>query len=469
MRLRLLVASLSVIVASVALLAWIVGASNANPFATMTLSGEPKANEFPQVAQLQRSEGPQSGLQSGKKPLQSKQIQDAWQDLEAASKEVGGNPWVLIVDADTGETIFERDSDVAHAPASTMKVLTAAFILSQGDATNTLTTGINQDGTQLYLWGEGDLLLAEKRGKSSAQNGRAGIQDLTEKAAETLKKEEITKVTLNYQNTLLPGPRKSEAWTKQDVAEYAGKTGVFAVDSGRINKSENYYVPEPEQEVAELVAKNLEKKGIKVETIKTWDPTADSQETGKQAPGKTIATVESAPLIEQVEYMLAVSDNTTAQQFCQLAASHTLGEPASFDQANEELHKFLENQDISTEGLSIKDCSGLDDRSQVSARTLVETLQTMSATNGIESQLPRLLPVSGYTGTMVGRVPHENTTGNVVAKTGSLGSVTSLTGTLTTHSGQNLVFAIGVDNIEDDQAYTLTYWVDQFLIDITQN
>jgi len=85
---------------------------------------------------------------------------------------------LYVVDAGTGKVVFERNSDLGLAPASTQKVITAATayeLLGQDFRYPTLLgyTGTLADGTldgALVLWGSGDPTLGSWRWKATSEN-----------------------------------------------------------------------------------------------------------------------------------------------------------------------------------------------------------------------------------------------------------------------------------------------------------
>ena len=66
--------------------------------------------------------------------------------------------------------------------------------------------------------------------------------------------------------------------------------------------------------------------------------------------------------------------------------------------------------------------------------------------------MTRFFPVGGFTGTLTDRFDTGSASGNVAAKTGSLGAVATLAGVVTNQSGQTLIFAVGADDVPDDGA-----------------
>ena len=75
----------------------------------------------------------------------------------------GAHTGALVVDAQSGETIYARNTDDAFVPASTMKLIVGSAALDVLGEAFALTTTISTDGTSLYLKGGGDPLLSAQK------------------------------------------------------------------------------------------------------------------------------------------------------------------------------------------------------------------------------------------------------------------------------------------------------------------
>ena len=405
--------------------------------------------------------GAQSGEATAVSPIPAKKIREAWEPVAEAGEKGGYDTWVAIHDADTGELLFASNEDVAHRPASTMKVLTGLFALTTLDVDATLTTGVSEEGTDLYLWGEGDLLLAAGSGDEDAVSGSAGVADLADQVVKHLNSVGVDRVSLNYQDSLFSGAKRNPGWEEQENSEFAGDVAPFAIDTGRVAPGVWEFVESSSASTANALKALLTEAGIQVEAVK---PFKDALPSG----ASVIAEVQSAPLVDQIGFMLATSDNTMAEQLCHLAAEESGVEEVTFPAAAEALTDFLTGRGVPVEGLNVADCSGLDENSRVSAETLVGALQSTVGAGAQEGTLVRLLPIGGRTGTLAVRFDEGATTGNVVAKTGTLGMVSSLAGVMTTASGENLLFAVGTDNVPESGGGYTSYYVDEFLKELAQ-
>lgn len=395
---------------------------------------------------------PENGLnqpQSGA-GVTTKQVEEAWAPVAEAGEKGEWDTWAVIKDADTGELIFAADENSSHRPASTMKVLTALFALDTLDANRTLATGVSLDkaegGPQLYLWGEGDLLLGADKGNPNEVLGHAGVGDLARKAAKSLIGQGVDTVTLHYTPTMFAGDKRNPGWVEQGTTLFAGDVAPFAIDTGRVLPGAWWFVDDSAATTAETLAEHLRESGVEVVAV------VASEDVPEQA--KVVAEVHSAPLLNQIELMLTESDNTMAEQLCHLATQESGVEEVTFAASTQALTRHLEERGVPVEGFAPADCSGLDDTSLVRPGTLVEALQSSGGGGPQVGSLARLLPLGGHTGTLEGRFHNPATYGNVAAKTGTLSVVSSLTGVLTTASGQNLVFAVGNDNVVDSGGTT---------------
>lgn len=396
---------------------------------------------------------PQSGLHvvevpiptAGSGPTQET-IAQAWAGMESAASEGKWKAWAYVADGDTGEVIFEADSGTPHTPASITKILTADFALWALDGKNTLATGVSYADNSLYLWGEGDLLLSAGVGNSTAIAGRAGLADLAAKTAKELSERKVSEVALTYQDSLFQGDKRLPAWAAQEVTDFAGDTTSFAIETGRIAPGEWAFVDDSAAVVAAEFASRLQEAGI----------TVTSTQPGSSIAGATqIAEVHSAPITEQIMYMLHHSDNTMAEQLCKLAAQ-AQGAETTFAGATSAVIDHVASLGIDTAGLYLDDCSGLSENDKIAPRQLGEVLKQ-------SRNLLQMLPRAGIDGTLHDRLDQAQTFGNLQAKTGSLGSVSSLAGLVTSADGKTLIFAVGADGVPDEGAYWVKPYIDQFV------
>lgn len=392
--------------------------------------------------------------------LTEAEIEAAWASVAKAAADGHWQSWGQVVDADTGVVLFSADASGLHTPASTQKILTARFALAALDPEQTLTTGVSRAGSDIYLWGEGDLLLSASAGNPAAVNGHAGVGDLAQQTVSDLAAAGITSVNLHYQETLFDGPLRSPAWEAQDVLDFAGDAGPYAIDTGRVAPGAWEFVPNSAVGVADTLAAALIAQGIAVTSSVPGTPAQDATK---------IATVQSAPVIDQIQFMVETSDNTLAEQYCHLATAASTTGTVDYVSSAAAMKSFAVENGVEGQKMVVADCSGLDSDSRLTAEVLTQTILAASRSQGSESSLVRTFPVGGMNGTLATRFEDAPERGNVNAKTGSLGNVSTLAGVLTTASGQNLVFAVGNDHVPDDAAYWTKPYLDEFIEFLAQS
>src|ERR1041385_4952920 len=125
----------------------------------------------------------------------------------------------------------------------------------------------------------------------------------------------------------------------------------------------------------------------------------------------------------------------------------------SRDRSDEELglgivRNFLRQAGIADSDVALDDGSGLSRNDLISANTTVQLLTYMSK-HKYFAQFRDALPIAGVDGTLSNRMRGTPAEKNLRAKTGSLSSVASLSGYVTTAAGEHLVFSMMLNNYPD--------------------
>lgn len=386
-------------------------------------------------------------------PLSAEQLAEPLATFLSSINGQKGEPWVHVIDAVSGETLVEHNTSTAHTPASTTKILAGLTALHHLDENDTLQTGVAMQGSDLYLWGEGDLLLGLEPSRPTMIDGKASLLDLATQTSTMLKNQGIASVTVHWAPAPFEAPLHLPQWVAQEVTDYEGRVAAYAIDAG-LAPSGNTFVTEPEKETAASFVELLKSVGVNASL---------GSQAEKPAEALTIATVSSATMGEQIRYMLAHSDNTLADQYCRFAAK-AAGKPSSYVGATETVAQTLTELQVDTDGLRLEDCSGLSSNNKISPQTLTGILyQAAHSSHPSHKALIRSLPIAGAQGTMTRRSYEGVALGNVQAKTGSLGSVSSLAGIVRTSQGREIIFAIGIDGTDEGAAYFMRPAIDQFV------
>jgi D-alanyl-D-alanine carboxypeptidase/D-alanyl-D-alanine-endopeptidase (penicillin-binding protein 4) len=175
----------------------------------------------------------------------------------------------------------------------------------------------------------------------------------------------------------------------------------------------------------------------------------DIQPPPVRATATLLYTHRSRPLSVIVQPMLKDSINLYAEAVLRLNAAP--GVLPTNDAALEGLSRRLARWGISEDAIHQVDGSGLSRRNVVAPDALVRVLRVMHD-SADASPFVRALPVAGVDGSLAGRMKGTPAAGNVRAKTGTMSTVRSLAGYVTTADGERLAFAILVNNFEGSGA-----------------
>lgn len=381
-------------------------------------------------------------------------------DLTKALKYDGAGTFgMYVTDALTGEPLFSQDGKTAAIPASNLKLLTAAAALTTLDPESRFTTKAvtGDDANQIMLVAGGDSMLTSGDSIDNAVMGRAGLATLANETAGALKAAGTTgPVTLAIDDTLFIGAPLNHRWAKEDVE--AGEIApIFpmALNAARFAAGD-MGGPRPQDSsvaVAEAFAQELEKAGVDTIGAITRSQARDTQSSGSAArSGKLLASVDSATVAEQTQYMLDESDNYVAEVLGRMVALK-LGKPASNEGAVAAVRQAVSGLGLPMDSILSVDNCGLGGGNLISPQHIVQLLSLMLADPGsdIAQALPGL-PIAGLTGSLSDRfasTPAADGAGLVRAKTGSLLLVTALSGYVVNSDGRLLIFSILGNGLSD--------------------
>ena len=383
-----------------------------------------------------------------------------------------GDDWSAVVTDRTGATLASHAVDTPREPASTLKTLTALAAASTLDMGSTLATETYlAQGTAtptLTLKGNGDMLLSAGESDPDHVNGRAGLATLARDTAAALARRGITTVRLVYDDTLFGDDRYPATVADNNPDDlYYTAVSALAVDGGRQWGGAGPVDPDlfhayptlsqtPARDAADTFAALLAADGIGVD----GDPASGSAPDGTSP----IASIESATLSEIMAFTMRHSDNTLAEEFGRLTAL-AVGEENSPQGGTAAVRKTLTALGIDLTGLTMADCSGLSTGSTVSADTLAD-VQTRNLNATGAAAAAEGLSIPGLVGTAATRAVSDDTAGLLRVKTGSLGEVTSMAGTVTRLNGGTIAFAVVV-NTPDDMAAARAA-IDTFVDDLAR-
>ncbi|MFS8085888.1 MAG: D-alanyl-D-alanine carboxypeptidase/D-alanyl-D-alanine-endopeptidase [Acidobacteriota bacterium] len=216
-------------------------------------------------------------------------------------------------------------------------------------------------------------------------------------------------------------------------------------------------IPDPALAFVTMLRDALIKRGVKIDgRVRTLSGrpgefrSLPSNELPEAKPSLEIASLQSPPFSLIAAHTLKPSQN----QYTELIL-RTLGKMASTNskQANEEaglevVRNFLHQAGVGDSDLVLNDGSGLSRNDMITANATVQLLTFMSK-HKYFAQFRDALPIAGVDGTLRTRMKGTPAEGNLRAKTGSLSSVASLSGYVTTAAGERLVFSMMLNNYPD--------------------
>ncbi|MEV0716207.1 D-alanyl-D-alanine carboxypeptidase/D-alanyl-D-alanine-endopeptidase [Asanoa sp. NPDC050611] len=375
---------------------------------------------------------------------------------------IGGRTSVVVRDVASGNVLYANGGEIPTVPASTMKLVTAATVLStRGPAYRIPTRVVAGPGPgEVILVGGGDPTLG-----ANAKSFYPGAARLDRLAAATKKALGGTKPTkVWYDSSLYSGPVYEPGWDSDiPTGGFGGASTALTIDGARKSPTEeaNHYSErssKPDLAAAQAFAKALGVSGTPAPAPKGSVPAdpATPSPTGTTNPGATnpgdeLARVESPPMVRLVEFMLVDSDNVVAEALAKQVAL-AKGKPASYAGARAAMTAALGELGVPTDGLVLADGSGLSRTDRLTAQAQTELIAL--AASGKRPELTELfagIPVAAWSGTLEDRFGNTATrkaaAGVVRAKTGTLTGNHAMAGTVTTADGRLLAFSILTDGV----------------------
>ena len=399
---------------------------------------------------------------------------------------------------------------VSHAPttelipASNLKLLTATAALEKLGPDFVFTTVVRADNKpvagvvhgNLYLVGSGDPVLRTQPYVSSLPYAEPEYTSL-EQLAKQVVDAGVTEITGSVvgDEGLFDTQRFVPTWKTTYAAEGdVGPLSALDVNDGFV-LTNGYYIDaaQPAQSAADQFATLLAADGVKFAAAKRPPPPpAKPPAPGKPPPkppppslatpagnpatptanpnlpaaagatppsSVTITAIDSPPLYEIVQTILRASDDTGAELLTkELGARFGEGGTTAAGVA-------VIRADLAADGLPVTemqtvDGSGLDRSDRVTCQLILDDLLHEGPTSSIAGGLP----VAGKTGTLERRLTSPLTAGRILAKTGYLDDVSSLSGFVLPRPGTppapglapGLVFSLIVDGLSTDAGDALT-------------
>lgn len=351
-----------------------------------------------------------------------------------------------VINPATDELLFDRNSQIGAAPASTLKMLTAAAALQVLGPNYRVETKVYQDPANLstiYLVGAGDPTLSRTaNGKQSVYRDAPKLSDLAVAVNAALNGQSVSKIVLD--STLFAGPSWESTWQRSEQTEgYMSEVTALQVDGDRKN---------PAASTSARSTTPVANAGRFFKTALGPAAAAAVVSESKLPAGMTqIASVFSQPISQWVKYMLLTSDNTQAEYLARLV-SLKQGFDGSFTSLNAAIKMGLNATMLSSANLTIKDGSGLSDFNSVSPMYLAQFSKLVLSGVADYSIIYQGLPIANESGSLASRFNRDNldAAGKIIAKTGWIKRGYTLSGIIKSKDGVDLVFAVYAHGQVDD-------------------
>src|SRR6266852_3266300 len=406
---------------------------------------------------------------------------EALLEISPANK---GEWGLLIVDAESGETLYEQSADKYFVPASNMKLFTTALALAklvpEYHFHTTLDThaAISSEGVlsaDVVLVGRGDPNLSNRKFPYELKEEFDGPQekalaDLAEAVAAKGVKEISGDVVgdNSVALTLTPGEQPgnavqaavtpatpdflvennvttSAADVKPDLTltREPGSNLVVVKGSLPAKSAPRKLVlasEEPAQHAAALLKRLLEERGIKVAGV------AKARHDHADPAGDPVVLAEhvSVPLGDAVKLINKISQNLHTEMLLRTVARQS-GLWATPDELMKVPADFYTTAGIAPGDVIQADASGLSRHDLVTPRAIVTMLSFAQKQSWFATYYASL-PVAGVDGTLEDRMKNTPAAGRIHAKTGSVEHVRTLSGFAETASGRRVIFSFLSNN-----------------------
>ena len=358
----------------------------------------------------------------------------------------------IVMDPVSGAVLWKKNPGNPVVPASTIKLLTGAALLTSMDPNTRLVTRVvagAQPGDIVFVGGGDPTLSAAAAGITSVYTGAPTVADL----AAQVKASGVKVQRILLDTSLWSGDELAPGWQQGDITGtptsaqgFITRMQSLMVDGDRTDPAKDTSVRtgQPAMNAGRALARALGAPNLPIVAGSTAPPKA-----------KVLAQVQSQPVSILLSQALLSSDNVLAEALGRAVAIRR-GTSATFTGIVAAITQALGDLKLDTTGLVMVDASGMSDQDRVSTALLAQTMAL--AVNGKVPALSPLLaglPVAGVSGTLS---EHSRFTdaaskagaGWVRAKTGSIDVTYALAGYVPDVDGRILVFALNSDGVTGD-------------------
>jgi D-alanyl-D-alanine carboxypeptidase/D-alanyl-D-alanine-endopeptidase (penicillin-binding protein 4) len=344
-----------------------------------------------------------------------------------------------VMNARTGEVLFDRRGAKGSRAASVMKVLTSAAALEVLGPHYRLTTRVVEGKRpgEIVLVGGGDVTLSRTpAGTTTAYAGAPHLSTLAHRVKAAWQKAHpgtrITRITLD--TSYFGGPTWQPTWkTKERALGSTPKITALMVDGDRANPAAPTS-PRGSDPVGRAGAAFASYFGRGVTVTRGSAPSG----------AEVLGSVRSQPVSTLVQQELIVSDNTIAEALARVTAIKA-GTGNRFSDIDAAVIPALQRYGIAPTGVRVVDGSGLSDDDRIPPAYLTKLfVKVLHRADGL-GPVYAGLPIAGRTGSLSysdrfsGAAARAD--GKVRAKTGWIDTGYTLAGIIRAKDGTPLTFA----------------------------
>ncbi|WP_438823870.1 D-alanyl-D-alanine carboxypeptidase/D-alanyl-D-alanine endopeptidase [Bacillus sp. JJ1566] len=418
---------------------------------------------------------------------------------------------ISVRSAKSGEILYQHAGDVRLRPASNLKLITAATALSALGENFQFSTEILTDGKldgnkltgNLYLKGKGDpTLLQEDLDVLAKKIKQSGVEVIFGNviADDTWYDEERYSIDLTWSDETYYYGSAVSGLTLSPNKDYDSSTLIVEVSPGKKAGEKAEISLQPTSNYVKVInnAKTVrkeEKKDIEIirehgenvitiegtipvnaipiqEWMTVWEPTGYALDVFKQSLAKqgihvtgtegiaktpdnaTLLTTDtSIPLNELLVSFMKLSNNGHGETLVKEMGRVRYGD-GSWEKGINVVKEELRKIGVDPSSMVIRDGSGISHVNLVSANDISKLLYSAQNQTWFPTFL-HSLPVAGNSERLIGgslryRLKNPEMAGKIQAKTGTITTVSSLSGYIKTRSGEDLIYSILLNNLMND-------------------
>jgi D-alanyl-D-alanine carboxypeptidase/D-alanyl-D-alanine-endopeptidase (penicillin-binding protein 4) len=242
-------------------------------------------------------------------------------------------------------------------------------------------------------------------------------------------------ITTAAKGPAVPEVETSDAGSGQTRVTVAGRV-LLGAETRVIQRR----VATPETYFAQTFKQVLAKRGI------TIDKPVRMESTPKDGM-RVLATHESPTLAVVVHDLGKRSNNFAAEQLLRTIGAETLGRPGTWQKGLDSVARYLEAAGLPRGSYVMKNGSGLYDSNRFSAEQIALVLRAATRDFRIASEFLASLAVGGADGTLAHRMAGSAAERYVRAKTGTLATVSCLSGIVGAPGSKPLIFSILINDV----------------------